>query len=96
MTQHRVARKTARQKSAWETQAREEARRIGVSEATMTQQVKAELIRLVAEKIAKEELQRLRAEKDVPPGEAPARPLSEVEKTALREKVWMPPKDNRP
>jgi hypothetical protein len=96
MTQYRIARKTTRKKPAWEAQAHEAAAGLGVSAAKVSQRVEVELIRLVAEEIAKKQIARLRAQQ-VEGGEAPARPLSEVEKTALHEKVWMPPKkDNRP
>jgi hypothetical protein len=62
MTKHRVARKTTRKKPAWDAQAREAAAGLGVSAAKVNQRVEVELIRLVAEEIAKQEITRLRAQ----------------------------------
>lgn len=57
---------TSRKMPAWEGRARTAARQLGVSEAKVIRQVKRELIRAVAEQIAKDEHQRVRATKAAP------------------------------
>lgn len=61
MTKHQT-KKTAKRKPAWDVQTREAAAGLGVSETKLSQQVETELIRLVAEDIAKKEIARLRAQ----------------------------------
>ena len=87
MAQHKVAKTT--KKPVWEAQAREEAARLGVSEAKVTRRVKKELIRLVAEKIAQHEITWLRAQ-HADRRKAAAQPSAKVEKAPLRKKVSIP------
>jgi hypothetical protein len=89
MTQHRVTRQTTRNNPAWEAQAREEAARLGVSEAKVIRQVKKELIRLVAEKIAQHEITWLRS-RHAASRKAAAQPSVKAEKAPLRKKVSKP------
>ena len=89
MTQYRIARKTTGRQPAWEAQAREEAARLGVSEAKVKRQVKKELIRLVAEKIAQHEITWLRAQ-HADRRKAAAQPSAKAEKAPRRKKVSIP------
>jgi hypothetical protein len=89
MTQHRVARKTTGNQPAWEAQAREEAARLGVSEAKVKRRVEKELIRLVAEKIAQHEITWLRAQ-HAASRKAAAQPSVKAEKVPLRKRVSIP------
>lgn len=88
MTKYRAGIATGRQ-PVWEAQAREEAAGLGVSETKVTRRVEKELIRLVAEKIAKHEITRLRAQL-VASREAAAPPSIEAKKAPPRKKVSIP------
>ena len=89
MTQYRIARKTTGRQPAWEAQAREEAARLGVSEAKVKRQVKKELIRLVAEKIAQHEITWLGTQ-HAASRKIAAQPSVKPEKAPLRKKVSVP------
>jgi hypothetical protein len=88
MTKQRE-RKTTKQKPAWEAQAREEASKLGVSEAKVTRRVEKELLRLVAEKIAQHEITRRRAQ-HVASRKAAAPPSVKAQKAPRRKKVSRP------
>jgi len=89
MTQHRVTKQTTGKNLAWEAQAREEAKRLGVSEAKVKRRVEKELIRLVAEKIAQHEITWLRTQ-HAASRKAAAQPSVKAEKAPLRKKVSIP------
>ena len=91
----RQVKQTIREKPAWEGRAREAARQLGVSEAKVIRQVKRELIRSVAEQIAKDEHQRVQAERYAHRSAAPARP-SRASKAKVRRKTIVVPTDGRP
>lgn len=88
MTKYRAGIATGRQ-PVWEAQAREEAARLGVSEGKVTRRVEKELIRLVAEKIAKHEITQRRAQ-PVARKKAAAKPSIEAKKASPRKKVSIP------
>jgi len=77
---------TSRKTPAWEGRARTTARQLGVSEAKVIRQVKRELIRTVAEQIAKDEHQRVRATKAAPRHASP-RPSGASSTKARTKKV---------
>ena len=91
----RQVKQTIRKKPAWEGRVREAARQLGVSEAKVIRQVKKELIRTVAEEIAKDEHQRVQAERYAPRSAAPAGPSS-ASKAKVRRKPIVVPTDDRP
>jgi hypothetical protein len=84
--------KFTKKKSAWEAQARSAAAGLGVSEAKVKKKVEAELIRIVAEEIAKKEIVRLQNQHGGS-GEATARPLNEIEEAIRRTGSWFPGDD---
>ena len=88
MTKYRAGLATGRQ-PVWEAQAREEAARLGVSETKVTRQVKKELIRLVAEKIAQHEIAWLRTQ-HAASRKAAAPPSVKAKKAPPRKKVSIP------
>lgn len=88
MTKYREGIATGMQR-LWETQACEEAARLGLSEAKVIRRVEKELIRIVAEKIATHQITRRRAQL-VASREAADQPSIEAKKTVHREKVSMP------
>lgn len=88
MTKYRAGIATGRQ-PVWEAQAREEAARLGVSEGKVTRRVEKELIRLVAEKIAKHEITQRRAQ-PVARKKAAAKPSIVAKKASPRKKVSIP------
>lgn len=91
----RQVKQTIRKKPAWEERAREAARQLGVSEAKVIRQVKRELIRIVAEHIAKDEHQRVQAERYAHRSDARARP-SGASMAKVRRKTIVLPTDDRP
>lgn len=90
----RRVKQTAKKTPPWHTQAREEAQLIGVSEVKIKQQVEIEMIRIVAVKIADAELNRLKAERNAQPTDAPTRPLTDVERS-VHKTGYYDPKEHR-
>jgi hypothetical protein len=84
---------------AWEGRARTVARQLGVSEAKVIRQVKRELIRAVAEQIAKDEQRRVRAARDTPrpaPRKPSRPPVAKVRSKKVSAPVATPTKPTEP